>query len=205
MFLSREISEESAARVRDLERRVARLETLEESGGCLNLIEDIQLSAPAASLTFSDIPQIYKHLWLLDDLLFTGSAGTGTAQLRMNGDSGLSYTWIRFDAGTGANHIGQGGVALSNEIQLRANTGRGGHHEINFLDYTATGKYRHALWKGGGGSMFFAGDPGDTFDDGLVVGRGTWENTVDPITSISISNAQGNYSAGTRATLYGLC
>jgi len=100
MLPSSTFNEEVAARVQAIDRRVRRLETLEEGGGCLNLIEDIQLSAPAASLTFSDIPQTYKHLWLLDDLLSTGSAGTGTARLRKDGDAGVSYTRGRFDIGT---------------------------------------------------------------------------------------------------------
>lgn len=206
MIPSQEINEESAARVRSLERRVARLETLEEGAGCLSLIEDILLTAPSADLTFSDIPQTFKHLWLWDDLLYTGVVGTGTARLRMNGDSGLSYNWIRFEVGSAAGaHVGRGGDALDNEIQLRANASEGGHHEINIVNYTATGKKRQVLWKGGGGFVFFAGDPGPTNEDVLIFGRGTWENTADPITSLSISNAIGVYDAGSRATLYGLC
>ena len=197
--------EESAARIRKLERQVSRLETLEQAAGCLTLIGDVELTDTAAEISFLDIPQTSKHLWLWTDLINSGAAGSPSGFLRFNGDAGLNYTWMRFESATGANHGGQGlGDTLRNEIDLRANTIGGGHHEVNIVDYTAIGKSRQVLWKGGGGFVFFAGDPGPTFEDVIVVGRGTWKNTVDAITSLSIG-AFTVFDAGSRATLYGLC
>lgn len=205
MSLFQEINEEAAAYIRDLQRRVRRLETLEESGGCLNLIEDQILTASASVITFSDIPQTFKHLWLWLDLLNASSAGSPSAALQFNGDTTSNYTYIRLEVGVGDDvHVGRGGDALDTEIDLRANTSVGGHHEVNIIDYTATGKLRQVTWKGGGGFAIFAGDPGPSFDDALVLGRGTWHNTVNPITSLSITPLV-NFDSGSRATLYGLC
>lgn len=200
--------EEAAARIKKLERRVRRLETLEETG-CFARLGDVQLSSSAAVITFSDISQSFKHLWLWTDLLNSGATGSPSGFLRFNGDEEANYNWMRFQAATGANHGGSGlGDTLVTEIELRANTlfdiSGGGHHEVNIIDYAATGKPRQVLWKGGGGLTFFAGEPIPTFDDVIVIGRGTWHNTADPITSLSIS-AFTVFDAGSRATLYGLC
>ncbi len=89
-------------------------------------------------------------------------------------------------------------------MDLRANSNTGGTHETHIVDYTTTGKNRQVIWKGSGGAYFFAGDPGPSGNNAIVIGRGTWFNTADAITSLTIS-AIGVFQVLSRVTLYGLC
>ena len=88
------VEEQMAAKIRVLERKVARLETLEDTG-CLALIED-KLPSGVLSVSFDSIPQTYKHLWLW--IRAEADDGLGiTLAMTFNNDSGAVYDWERME------------------------------------------------------------------------------------------------------------
>lgn len=147
------------------------------------------------TITFSNIPQTFTHLELRS---FTQtSSATTYVYFRLNGDSGTNYSWHELQgdgasalsfAGSSQNlGVASDGIPQSTTSSWSASVGQ-------FLDYTNTNKnktYRAICGADRNGS-------GLTF---LV--SSAWYSTA-AITSIALSLANGNYTAGSRFDLYGI-
>ena len=207
--LQREI--EAAALIRNLQTRVRRLETLENqegTAGCLTLIEDQLLAAPAASIAFSSISQTHKHLWLWITAITEADQNGDFIRLTYNGDSGANYGYTRI------RHVGTAQSAASaasgaSFIQLETpsanrasgNLSRGGQ-EINVYDYASTTYWKSATWK----SLQMA-SAGSEVPSAIHQshGGGLWLSAA-AITSIGLNaGGLGDFDAGSRFMLYGLC
>ena len=117
-------------------------------GGATWLIERIDVgSAGAASVTFSSIPQTFKHLQVRCTVRDTYT-GTGTPSLgtRFNGDSSASYTYHAL-YGTGSSAVGTGATGYTYSYGMNS-AGDGATASVynanvmDILDYTSTNKYK---------------------------------------------------------------
>ena len=151
-----------------------------------------------STVTFSNIPQGYKHLQI------RGFANNG------NGTGGSTATTLRFNSDTGSNYayhnlIGNGtatssgavasttAIFVTNAPQLSATASAFGFTIIDILDYTNTNKYKtiktlHGADLNGSGQ--------------IILSSGLWMNT-SAITSITI-NPGGDAVQYTHFALYGI-
>jgi len=163
------------------------------SGTGMALIADQLLVAPAASISFTNIPQTFKHLMLY----MSGRSDRAAVPLAQisgtfNGDGAAHYTFNGFNAGAVA-----GGTAFEAGL-LTAATATASWADSNKLwifDYASTTFFKTFL----GEEMSVDG----TNNTGGST-RGNWQSTA-AITSIGLTFAgASNAIAGSRFTLYGL-
>lgn len=157
----------------------------------------------STTLTFSDIPQTYKHLQIRGIARAT-AAGSATIGLiaQFNSDSGTNYTSSHVVYGNGtsalsaASGTSQTSIVVSNYPYGGATTSSFGVVVIDILDYADTNKYKTVRALGGY-------DGNDS--NGIVVLRsGAWMNT-NAITSITLDRGIGtNFAQYTTFALYGI-
>jgi hypothetical protein len=157
------------------------------------LIQKQALVAPAATVTFSAIPQTYTNLLLVS----SGTNDTGTSQnlsIEFNGDTtqaDYSYSYI-LNNGTvsGGFSYSTPGVLLGISINV------GGSNSRSMItNYSSTTVNKVVE------STFMCINPGTAALSGTS--GGMW-NSNAAITSIVAALASGNFAAGTVFSLYGL-
>lgn len=152
-------------------------------------IQAITLSATAASVTFTGIPQTYTDLVLVN----TGTFNTGDNgfALTFNSDSGSNYsTTYLYGDGTSALSTRASNQTSINAGRLNTSFGLGITHIMN---YTNTTTNKTVLSRGNSGALVNAN-------------VGLWRATPQAITSLTISVPAGisNFSIGSTFTLYGI-
>ena len=160
-------------------------------------LDEMILTAAANTVTFSNIPQCFRHL----EIAVNAHGDAGSAQgvyIQFNGDAGANYTeyslqWqnsvITHGAVAGNSHIGVLGISSS-----VANGADGGI--INILGYSQINRYKIVI----ADSLIL-----DTGTAVTIVGnttRGWWLRT-DAITRIDLTAQTNNFVAGSIFTLYG--
>lgn len=166
------------------------------------LIEEIVLSADAATITFNDIPQTYRHLQMMGRLRSDEASAWDTGRIRFGTggtiDTAASYSLAH-------NQFGDGSPAATNENQNQFNL-YGVAAASATADYFSDLKANvwhytedHpglAYWSEGANSPAGGGTRGDRF-------AGRWEGTtaVDDI-EFSFPDA-AEFIAGSRVALYG--
>ena len=181
------LDEQYAAKIRSLERRVARLETLET--GCLVLVEHIDFGG--SFVLFDNIPQSYKHLWLWIHADADNDLGL-TLRMTFNGDSGAFYDWERQEnttiySGSNDNYIALGGTTGAEWVA----------HEVNIMEYTG-GVHKRVIWKG----ARTAGAP-PCVDCTIIQGGALYEQS-EAIESITITSTADEFG-DIMFSLYALC
>ena len=148
------------------------------------------LSSTQSTITFSNIPNTYKHLQIRALQMNTTTA---TTNLRFNGDTGSNYSRHYLYGGTG---VGAAGSANQTSIGVLYNesTSCPSVSVIDILDYALTIKNKtvrsfNAWDANGSGYVFFY--------------SGCWYNTA-PITQITLTPDGGTFAANTRFSLYGI-
>lgn len=165
-----------------------------------NLIQTYTLSSAQSSVTFSSIPQTYKHLQVRGIAIKDFSTGTIALASTFNGVSGSSYTNHQL-IGNGTSAIADGNATgtYSNMPYLglvgNASSGAFGAFVIDILDYTDTNKYTtvrslNGLDTNGGGQVQ------------LVSSLFTSTNAITSMTFFTY--ATGNLGAYSRFSLYGI-
>jgi hypothetical protein len=159
------------------------------------------LGSATATVTFSNIPQNYKHLQVR--IMGRATAATVEDQLiyTINGDTGANYAFhILYGSGSGT-PVAQGYTAQNSIIPAArvpgssATSGIFGVGIIDILDYANTSKYKttrclNGVDRNGAGTMYLS--------------SGLWLNTA-AITSLSFSvQAGGNIDTNSRFSLYGI-
>jgi hypothetical protein len=150
-------------------------------------------------ITFTSIPQTYKHLQVRAILRGTAAASANGTDMRYNSDSGANYTLHRL-IGDGASasadaYTGRTGAWLGLEVDASAASNIYAAAVVDILDYTNTNKYKTSRSMGaydlnGSGQINFA--------------SALWLNTA-AITSITITAASsGNWTTGSSFALYGI-
>lgn len=154
--------------------------------------ESIATASPSnTTVTFSSIPQTYRHL----QLRCTFTSGGNSAQLRLNNDSSTNYSNHNLYGISGApaseGFINQTSALLGQWYGGFPNTNFPGTMIVDILDYTSTNKFKTVRAIGG------MDNNGDTA--GWVgAGSGLWRNT-SAVTTVSIPiNVTGTFA------LYGI-
>jgi hypothetical protein len=151
-------------------------------------------SGGVSSVTFSNIPNTYKHLQIR--VLDAGGTGSdyGYSQIRVNGDSGSNYSrHLLYGDGATAQAFGaasQTGALISS---ASLSSGKFSAGVIDFLDYGNTNKYKtiralSGVDLNGSGSVVF--------------GSSVWMNS-SPITSITLIS-YSTFQQHSRFSLYGI-
>ena len=157
------------------------------------------LASAASSITFSNIPNTYKHLQVRFIARSTRSAASSNIYLGFNTDTttGNYYGHMLEGNGSAASAAAKIGTSTSfmSAISAASNTsGMFSGGVIDILDYANTSKYKTSR-----GSSGY-----DANGSGLVyLASGLWMNTA-AITSIQITDALGNIDTNSRFSLYGI-
>lgn len=151
------------------------------------------------TITFSNIPQSYKHLqlrglqrWLNPGLSYSG--------VRLNGDStGGNYSsHVMYKSGSSVASTADtssGAMVFNDIIGTDYSSGNFATFILDLNDYTSTAKFKTAK-----SLMGISGGNGDT----IRLNSGLWKNTA-AVTSITITVAgSSTFATGTRFSLYGL-
>jgi hypothetical protein len=165
--------------------------------GAFELIETQILTSTATIVTFSSIPQTYKHLQIRFTSRFTDSYTSSNFSFRVNGDTGSNYASHRL--------INQSGSIFSDNLSststpylgfmpggsTTANTFNGGI--IDLLEYTNTNK-----------TKTFRAFINSQSSDRMSFGSGLW-NSTSAVTSLSFREPSGlTLAIGSRFSLYGI-
>jgi hypothetical protein len=159
------------------------------------------LTSTAATITFDNIPQGYKHLQLRQIArLNVSDLGTEITKLRFNDDSSASYAHHSV-YGTGANPAGAAGTASQTMTNSGALIQRSNNTLVftvgvtDILDYSNVNKFKTVRTLTGA-------DDNGTGWVGLY--SGLWMNTA-PITKIVLTpTAAINYGVNSRFSLFGI-
>lgn len=167
------------------------------------LISETALSANAASVTFSNIPQIFRHLELTCQVRTDLAAEADNVQLRFNGDSSASYDRERLSANnvTVSSAAARGGTADQIGICEAANSRANNFSPITTRIYGYS-RSDCEKWTLSHSATF--GDVSADTDLQIQQRGGRWRST-GPITSIILLPVTGaNFVSGSRFQLYGL-
>jgi hypothetical protein len=166
------------------------------AAGAYELIESSILLSDTASVTFSSIPQDYKHLQIR---LVGRATATGTfrsIETVINGDTGSNYRWHLLE-GTGSSVASQSyGPASYMPIGQIPGTGIADAWAAvitDYLDYSSSSKNTTVRTLHG-----FAGSSRQ-----IVLQSGLWMNTA-AVTQILLRPDSNNWLSGTRISLYGI-
>lgn len=149
------------------------------------------LGSTATTITFSNIPQGYKHLQIR---AIAKASGTNfNPKMQFNGDTSSSYSW-HYIYGDGSSTVSGAGATqafIYNSI-IATNASIYNGFIIDILDYANTNKYKttrelSGVDRNGGGE--------------IALWSGSWQSTA-PITSITFSN--GTFDTNSRFSLYGI-
>jgi len=145
------------------------------------------LGSAASSVTFSSISGSYTDLIIIQD---SQSSAGGYTQITFNSDTGSNYSNTQFYAGSGA--AGTSRTTGLTYMQTGYNTASSQvGHIYQIMNYSNSTTYKTALTRWN--------DTADTVGASV----GLWRST-SAITSITLTQASGNYSTGSTFTLYGI-
>lgn len=170
------------------------------SYGAYELITSTVLSSSAATVTFSSIPQTYKHLEIRMVTSDTNSANRWLSgiSLGFNSDTAANYAYHYLE-GSGGSVTASGGINGTDILLRNVTTGTftAGIHGAavaSILDYSNTSKNTTVRYLGG----CYANS-----ENGIFFGSGHWRNT-NAITSLSIVGTFTAFTTTSRFSLYGI-
>ena len=153
-------------------------------------LANITLGTAASSVTFSSIPATFRDLVLV----FTGTGSTTLqGRIRLNGDTGSNYTYIRMSGSGSATTSAAAGSQTSGFISAIAQATTTGalQMDINIMDYSATDKHKTIISQASAAA------------NGAEAFVNRWANTA-AVTSVQILTSTGNWAIGTTVALYGI-
>lgn len=175
--------------------------------GAFELIQTQTLSSNTASVTFSSIPQTYKHLQLRVSAKDSwATSGVSFLWMRFNGvATGLTYShhyiysWIDNLSARGISSPGNNQIEIHGAAATSTATDSFSASVIDILDYANTSKNTTIRALSGA-------DRGDSGGTGLVALHGGFWNNTAAVNSIFLSSAIGGASllTGSRFSLYGI-
>jgi hypothetical protein len=158
-------------------------------------IQTITLTS-AGSVTFSSIPQTYKHLIVVGTANSTGSGGFN---MSINGYTDYYYYETMFLEGTSApfqyGSTTTGGTAIGG--MSISSSGAWAGIEIIIPDYTNTNFFPTYLYRGGGVRYDATSGNQNAWGGGSLRQPG-------PVTSVELKMASNQLNTDTKFTLYGL-
>lgn len=175
------------------------------TAGAMVLISDQTVSTPGATVTFSSIPGTFKHLQLYVTAASSSASGQTTdLQGVFNTDttSGHYALGIMILSGTtvsGAQNGSTGFAYMGTLANANDPANFPGTSIVNILNYAGTTFLKTALTQN-------AAMNNASFSSGnmtVFTSNGTWNSTA-AITQIDLHPAAGNFTTGSRFTLYGI-
>lgn len=166
------------------------------------LISEITLTANATSVTFSNIPQGFKHLLIISRLAQSAANEVDNTIIRLNGDTGANYDIEYLQAnGATASAFASRGTATSLLGFAEGTLSRPNSYGSNFIfipGYSVVGdKVVLGIAAGFGNVSADA-------DQFLRVQAVHWRN-LNVLTSVSFVPQSGpNFVSGTKIQLYGM-
>lgn len=165
------------------------------SAGALQLIQKQTLAAPAATVTFSSIPQTFTHL----RLMVTGLNSSGTTVegifMQFNGDTGANYSW------NGIQNIGSVVQSInSTSSQISIQIGSSDNFGNSLVDATITNYTSTSLIKA---VSAVGGINNPTFNAFTSQIFGAWSSAA-AVTSLNLLLAGSTFATGSVISLYGI-
>jgi len=142
------------------------------------------------TITFASIPSTFRDLVFSFGGARTGGVADENMHIRLNGDTGSNYYWLRMRADSGG-YASDGGA--DSQIQI----GRFKLNELstaNFsvMDYSATDKHKTVISRSA------------SSDDWVVASVGRWADT-SAVTSVTFRwGTTTNFTSGSVLSLYGI-
>jgi hypothetical protein len=166
-------------------------------------IATVALSSGQSLITFSSIPQTYKHLQLIAHIK-TGRVADGDGvNIRLNGDTGANYSGQYIYANGNATFAGDYGNLTSGMAML---TGSGtnancanifGGNVIDIFDYSNVNKFTHANGTDGYNLS-------STNINWLASKTGIWRNKAAVTNIVLWTDSGQNFSTYSHFSLYGI-
>lgn len=167
-----------------------------------SLITETVLTVATASVTFSSIPQHFRHLQLISRASTTAAAGTAL-MARFNGDATGPYDLQYMEAG--GTVVASGRVTALTAIDVSRlsptdpNIAASG--DCLIVDYSSSAHHKMVVVKNG---FFQASAGGIHFWAAAGIWFGPSSAGKAAITSITLFAGTGNLAAGTKLSLHGL-
>ena len=166
------------------------------------LLERIELSSDAASVTFANIPQSgYTDLKIV--LAARCSSGNTAAAIRFNGDTANNYSSKRLGAdSTAAYSESTSGITQLQWLIIpftSATANTFGNAEMYVSNYLSTSAAKSILFDSVSENNSTSKDAAN-----MEMNVGLWSKTPEAITSITILSGGGNLVAGSSVSLYGI-
>lgn len=148
------------------------------------------LGSSTATVTFSSIPGTYTDLILVTSGTVAGTGENGNSII-LNGDTGSNYSVTNL-YGVNGTTTGSNRQSSQTFMQIgRTSTSSQSISIVNFMNYSNTTTYKTAIGRANDLPYF------------TMATAGLWRST-SAITSIAISNLNGNFNTGATFTLYGV-
>jgi hypothetical protein len=158
------------------------------------------LGSSTATVTFSGIPNTYKHLQLRIFGRGDRAAGGVSVNMQFNGDTNTANYYSHYIEGNGSTAYAGAAANVIYIYDLAAassTTSVFGAQVIDILDYANVYKFKTVRGLSGWDNNSASPAGQIAFQSGL------WSNTA-AITSISMSPFSGNFIANSRFSLYGI-
>jgi len=169
-------------------------------GGSLQQIAQFELTATAANIDFTNIPQEYDDLVLVIFGRGTQAATLINPRIQFNGDTAANYDGEQihsYSSGTNfSQYTAQTSGDLGNLPGSTADANRAGQAVVNISNYSRAGFMKQVL------SNWNASYSTGGFTQGNGQYSVTWRDTA-AINRILLTPSAGSFAAGTVATLYG--
>lgn len=186
-------------------------------GGVLQKIAETVLGSAQASVTFSSIPQTYRHLRIIMGARGSGSVTFTVGGLRFNGDTGNNYDHVQLwgNGATGgtapyaaANQVIQGSSIFIGETPGANASANAANSIIIDIPWYTTTNFQKTLFVSATvpyAALAAGNEASSQMYSEIVSGR--WRNTA-AITSVTLiastSGGTNNYNTNSYFTLYGL-
>lgn len=152
----------------------------------------------SSTITFSGIPQVYKHLQIREISQMNVTGASKDMYLRFNSDTGANYSYhVMYGSGSGSGVSGAGTSFTYAELATVGTTAGASIFSagvIDILDYADTNKYKTSRaitsWDGNGTGVEF-------------YYSGNWRST-SAISTITLTASSGSFSQYSSFALYGI-
>lgn len=164
--------------------------------GAFVLISEVVTSGSQASVTFSSIPQTFRHLKLLINGRSSYNDNDVGIQMTFSGDSGTNYDWAQTFNGSGVNNANQTSYRGQQIVAANAPANYFDGGETTISNYASTTQYKTMY---GSCADYGSGSPNVR----VLNYSGRWRN-ISAVTSITLTLSGGNWVDGSIIGLYGI-
>ena len=172
------------------------------AGGGMTLINSGNTAfSGVQTITFSSIPNTYKHLYVVGTGIRTTASYGANIQLRFNGDTAGNYRTSRYNL-VGGTLNGEANMnAVTNSCSVSEVNNNSGYNEVVFFEisiplYANTTQYKRT-------KTFSTSKQTDIFQNQL---GGAWNSTsaIDSLTFFTSNSSTGNFTGDGAIYIYGV-